>query len=176
MGLSIIKYLLVTVEIVACVLLIGVILIQRSKSQGMGMAFGAGMGEALFGAQVGNVLTRTTVILAIIFLVNTTLLAILGSARRSSSVADAYDGVPAGPAPGAVPAGSGAPPAEGLGTDVPMPPVDATPMEEIPTAEPTADVPVAVPAAEPDAPAMDEQPAKPAPSPAAGTEPVTQPH
>jgi protein translocase SecG subunit len=45
----------------------------------MGMAFGAGVGESLFGAQVGNVLTRITIILGIVFLVNTTLLGLLNT-------------------------------------------------------------------------------------------------
>ncbi len=48
------------------------------------MAFGAGMGETLFGSHIGNVLTKTTIILGIVFLVNTTILAMLGSHKRSS--------------------------------------------------------------------------------------------
>ncbi len=84
----VLKYILVAVEIICSILLIGIILIQRSKSQGAGMAFGAGMGESLFGAQAGNVLTRITVILAIIFLVNTTILAMMRSEVREKSVAD----------------------------------------------------------------------------------------
>ena len=81
---------LVFVEVVCCLLLLGVILLQRSKDHGLGgLAFGSGVGESLFGARVGNVLTRTTVILAVIFLVTTTLLARLGASRRShSSVMD----------------------------------------------------------------------------------------
>ena len=69
--------LLMALEAVVCLMLIGVILIQRSKGRGMGISFGGGAAEAVFGAQMGNVLTRTTVILAAIFLINTTILAIL---------------------------------------------------------------------------------------------------
>lgn len=86
--LNILKYILLFVEVISAFMLIGVILLQKTKGQGIGMAFGAGVGESLFGAQVGNVLTKTTVILAIIFLLNTTILSLLGTIRREKSVAD----------------------------------------------------------------------------------------
>ena len=76
--MEILKVLLILVEVVACFLLVGVILLQRSKSEGMGgMTMGGGMGEQLFGSRTGNVLTRTTVILACIFMGCTTLLAVI---------------------------------------------------------------------------------------------------
>ncbi len=81
-----IRILLIVIEVVVCLLLIGVILLQKSRDSGLGMAFGAGMGESLFGAQAGNVLTRITIILGAIFLVNTTLLAIIQPAQESSLV------------------------------------------------------------------------------------------
>lgn len=77
--MNIVRVLLMVVEIITALLLIGVILIQRTKGQGMGMAFGAGVGESLFGAQVGNVLTKITIILGVVFLVNTTLLGLLNT-------------------------------------------------------------------------------------------------
>ena len=89
MFITILKHVLIVVEVICCALLIGVILLQRSKGQGMGgMAFGGGMGETLFGSQVGNVLTRITVILAIVFLTTTTLLVVIGARGRVSSLAD----------------------------------------------------------------------------------------
>jgi len=97
---SILTYLLIVVELLCSILLIGVILLQRAKGQGIGLAFGSGMGESLFGSQVGSVLTRTTVILAIVFLVNTTLLAVLGSSRKQKSVIDSIrPAVPAAESP-----------------------------------------------------------------------------
>ena len=57
------RYILVFVEVVCSLLLVGVILVQRTKSQGLGMALGGQMGEALFGARMGNVMTKVTVIL-----------------------------------------------------------------------------------------------------------------
>ena len=92
------KYILMFVEVICSLLLIGVILMQRSKGQGAGAAFGGGMGEAVFGSQMGNVLTKSTVVLTFVFLVTTTLLAILGSQGRRASVTDALPST-AGPAP-----------------------------------------------------------------------------
>jgi preprotein translocase subunit SecG len=81
----ILKAILVVIEVVTCFLLIGLILIQKTKSQGAGLAFGASMGESLFGAQTGNVLTKVTVWLTIIFLVNTTILALMTPNRGTSA-------------------------------------------------------------------------------------------
>lgn len=78
-AVGILRGLLITIEVISAALLLILILMQRSKSQGMGLAFGSGMGESLFGAQMGNVLTKATVILAVVFLTTTTILAMLGS-------------------------------------------------------------------------------------------------
>jgi len=78
---------LMGLEAVVCLMLIGIVLIQRSKGQGVGLSFGGGA-EAVFGAQMGNVLTRTTVILAAVFIVNTTLLVMLRPKGQSASVAE----------------------------------------------------------------------------------------
>lgn len=85
------------VEAVVCFLLIGIILIQRSKGQGVGLSFGGGMGEAIFGAQMGNVLTRATVTLGVLFLVNTTLLSVLGAKSGSVSKSVVSGAAPAAP-------------------------------------------------------------------------------
>jgi preprotein translocase subunit SecG len=78
---------LLGLEAVVCLMLIGIVLIQRSKGQGVGLSFGGGA-EAVFGAQMGNVLTRTTVILAAVFIANTTLLVVLRPKGQSASVAE----------------------------------------------------------------------------------------
>lgn len=81
---------LITVEVIVSLLLILIVLVQPSKSGGGlgGAAFGGGMGEQLFGARAGNVLTKGTVLFAVIFLVNTLALAFI-YAR--------YTGTPAAP-------------------------------------------------------------------------------
>ncbi len=53
---------------VVSLLLIALILIQPSKSGGMGAAFG-GIGESVFGGKAGSHLTKTTVILTTVFFV-----------------------------------------------------------------------------------------------------------
>ena len=94
-------YLLMIALGIICALLIGVILIQRSKGQGTGLSFGGGA-EAVFGAQMGNVLTRATVVLAILFLVITTLFTVLRPhGVRSKSMADQIEAQNAGARGGA---------------------------------------------------------------------------
>ncbi len=78
---------LMGLEAIVCLLLIGIVLIQRSKGQGVGLSFGGGA-EAVFGAQMGNVLTRTTVVLGVIFLFNTAVLAVLKPTQRGDSLSE----------------------------------------------------------------------------------------
>ncbi len=78
---------LMGLEAIVCLLLIGIVLIQRSKGQGVGLSFGGGA-EAVFGAQMGNVLTRTTVVLGVIFLLNTAVLAVLKPTQRGDSLSE----------------------------------------------------------------------------------------
>jgi len=85
--MNILYYVLCVVEVLVCLLLIGVILLQRGKDGGSpGLSMGGGMGEAIFGAQMGNVLTRVTVILGFIFLTNTLVLAILSARQDGRSL------------------------------------------------------------------------------------------
>jgi preprotein translocase subunit SecG len=99
-----IRYLLIFIEVVVCLMIIGLVLIQRSKGEGLSAAIGGGMGEALFGANVGNVVTRTTVILGIVFLVNTIILTMVLSSQRGGSVVEETAPPPASGAP-ALPGG-----------------------------------------------------------------------
>jgi preprotein translocase subunit SecG len=73
--------LLIVLEILVSILLTLVILVQPSKSGGgLGGALGGGgMSEQLFGARTGNVLTKATIVLASIFLLNTIGLAVIYS-------------------------------------------------------------------------------------------------
>lgn len=109
----VLKYLLVALEALCSLLLIGIILIQRSKGEGLGMAFGGGAGEALFGSRAGNVLTKGTVILAVVFVLNTLLLGVVFSRSGTRSVMAAEMQAPpvqqAQPAPAAAPPFGGVP-------------------------------------------------------------------
>jgi protein translocase SecG subunit len=122
--LTIILALLIVVEVITSLLLVGVILLQKAKDEGLGIAFGVGMGETLFGSRAGNILTRITIGLAVVFLVNTALIAMLHARGASRSFEDRLPAgapanaparpepgpltIPAQPAPEAAPAGEGA--------------------------------------------------------------------
>ena len=82
------KTLFIVVEVLCCALLICIILLQKSKSEGLGMAFGAGAGESLFGARAGNVLSKATVVLGIVFLANTLLLGVLFAQKDKTLMDD----------------------------------------------------------------------------------------
>lgn len=56
--------------VVVCILLVLVILMQRPNANaGMGSALGGGAAESTFGGEAGNVLTRATVKLTVLFFV-----------------------------------------------------------------------------------------------------------
>jgi preprotein translocase subunit SecG len=87
---------LILVEVLVSALLIVVIFMQKTKGGMGGSAFGGGAGEAIFGSRMGNVLTKATVMLGVIFLVNTILLTVLTS-RRSVVTESVMDGVTVAP-------------------------------------------------------------------------------
>ena len=62
--------LLTAVLIFTCIILVLLVLIQLPKKEaGLGMAFGGGAADALFGAGAGNVLTKATKYVATFFFV-----------------------------------------------------------------------------------------------------------
>lgn len=152
--MEILKVLLILVEVVCCFLLVGVILLQRSSKEGMGgLAMGGAMGEQLFGSRTGNVLTKTTIILACVFMGTTTLLAVIyahgGKTSQSiierAAAAQSKTSQPISapkPAPSPIaPVAPTAPPATA--------PVAAPVESPAPATAPAATVPAATPAAAP---------------------------
>ena len=129
--MNILYYVLCVVEVLVCLLLIGVILLQRGKDGGApGLSMGGGMGEAIFGAQMGNVLTRITVILGFIFLTNTLVLAILSARKDGRSLMEGAvrPATPAAALPGDF---SGVPSSATTPVETPAPaPAVATPPAE----------------------------------------------
>lgn len=147
--MTFLKVLLMLVEIISGVLLVGVILLQKSKDEGLGLAFGAGVGETLFGSRAGNVLTKITIGLGIVFMANTLMIGYVMSG--SSSTGSITDSLPAQAAPvqPAGPAGGMALPA----SPEPLPAPGAVPAPQAPVAVPDAPVaPIPVPAPAPAAP------------------------
>ena len=100
----------VLIQILAALVMIGLVLVQHGKGADMGASFGSGASGSLFGATgSANFLSRTTAVCAAVFFICTLGLAYLSNDRSrpsSSSVLDrpsivlpAASGV--GPAPGA---------------------------------------------------------------------------
>ncbi len=119
------KTLCIVVEVLCCLLLIGLVLLQKSKSEGLGLAFGAGAGESLFGARAGNVLSKATVVLGIIFMANTLLLGVLFAQKDKTLMEQA-------PAPVAQPAAMQTQPVDAMDLVMPeAPPSAAEPQDEM---------------------------------------------
>ena len=140
--MSILIGFLYVVEVLACLLLALVVMLQKPKEGGLGGAIGGGMLEASLGADAGNVLIKTTAVLGAVFLLNTLVLARLTSTVHSRSLM-AQDAEPA--AAETAPALPAAP--------------------ELPAPAAPAPAPAA-PAPAPSAPATAPAPAAPAPAPA----------
>ena len=127
--MAVLTVMLYALVVVVALLLIGLILIQPSKSGGLGATFG-GVGESVFGGQAGSHLTKATVILTAVFFIFTLLLATLighgasktdairgiDAALKKAEVATPVTAVPAVAAPAAVPVKQDAVPT-GPGTD-----------------------------------------------------------
>lgn len=148
--MGIIRVLLILVEVVCCLLLVGVILLQKSKSEGLGLAFGSGMGETLFGSRAGNVLTKITVTLALVFLVNTAILGMLFTRAHDASIIDERTAPLPMSGPMSGPVGQQAP----AGEPGVAPPSAAPASTLIPGSMPEDQAPAAAPSA----PAPAEQP------------------
>jgi preprotein translocase subunit SecG len=71
---------LFVVQVLVSAGLIGFILLQQGKGADAGAAFGSGASSTVFGARgSGNFLTRTTSVLALIFLINSLVLSYMAS-------------------------------------------------------------------------------------------------
>jgi len=82
--MNIIIPLLYILAILSALLLVGIVLLQKGKDGGM-VAMGAGVGEALFGAQVGSFLVKATVVLGTVFLLSVLVLSVLTSRGYSDA-------------------------------------------------------------------------------------------
>ena len=119
-------YLVVTIYVITCLVLVLVILLQQGKGGDIANAFGGGASQAAFGARSGaTVLTRATAIGAVVFVVCAIMLGILGQ-RGPGSVLSGRSG-PAGtplPAGAALPTNPAAPAPTGS-APAPAPPAPA---------------------------------------------------
>jgi preprotein translocase subunit SecG len=103
-------YAIVTLHIVACLFLIGVVLLQQGKGQDLASAFGGGGTQTAFGPRgSANVLSRATTVLAGVFMVTSLALSLVRP--DEGSVLDRVPGAAASPAAGVSPAVPAASPA-----------------------------------------------------------------
>lgn len=92
-------YLVVTLYVIVCGLLIITILLQQGKGGDIANAFGGGSSQAVFGARSGaTLLTRATSVLAFLFVVGALVLTVWGT-RGPGSVVGGIDGPAPAPAP-----------------------------------------------------------------------------
>jgi len=78
---------LLVFQVVVAASLIGFILIQHGKGADAGAAFGSGASSTVFGSQgSGNFLTKTTAVLAFLFLSNSLLLGYMATQRVEAPV------------------------------------------------------------------------------------------
>src|SRR5687767_6739109 len=100
-------YGVLVLHIVACLFLIGVVLLQQGKGQDLASAFGGGVTQTAFGPRgSANVLSRATTILAGLFMVTSVGLSVI---RPASFLEELPGGAPAAtttarPRPGDAPA------------------------------------------------------------------------
>jgi preprotein translocase subunit SecG len=119
--MTIAYYVFVVLHIIACLFLIGVVLLQQGKSQDLASAFGGGGTQTAFGPRgSANVLSRATTILAALFMVTSLALSMLRphdssfldqvtAPSPSPSAAAPATTAPAAPATAPAPAASPAP-------------------------------------------------------------------
>lgn len=99
-------YLVATLYIINCFVLMFVILLQQGKGGDIASAFGGGSSQAAFGARSGaTVLSRATSVCAVLFVVGAMVLGILGQRGPGSVVGgrapQPVSTTPAAPAPAA---------------------------------------------------------------------------
>lgn len=170
---------LTVVEVIVCLLLILIVLMQRPRQEGLGASFGDSAMTQLVGAQTTNVLQRGTVYLAVILFVLTLTLAVLTTRKQVGSAGTkVFEEPPPAPAP-AAPAAAPAvqvTPTDAKKTDDNKAPVapakaDDAAKKDVPKAvetKPAAPAPAAAPTPAP-ASTTPAPAASPAPAPAAAT-------
>ncbi|RMD63615.1 MAG: preprotein translocase subunit SecG [Alphaproteobacteria bacterium] len=123
---------LLVIHLMVAIAMIGVVLLQRSEGGGLGIGGGGGgggMSGFLTGRGTANLLTRTTAILAAMFMTTSILLTILSTqSSRPRSILDELPATapvaPVAPAPGAPESSTAPQPAEPAAPAQPSVPVE----------------------------------------------------
>jgi preprotein translocase subunit SecG len=128
--MNILYYVVITLHIMACLFLIGVVLLQQGKGQDLASAFGGGGTQAAFGPRCSaTVLSRATTILAGVFMLTSLSLTLLRPSQSSL-----LDKLPSQPV--ASPAAQSAPAAPAA--TQPAAPASAAPAAPAPAATPAS--------------------------------------
>src|SRR6185437_9220516 len=147
--------LLTVLQVICCAAIIGLVLLQRGKGADAGAGFGAGASGTVFGARgASTALSSATAIFAAIFMINSLLLAYLGSkgpGEQPKSILDEAASVQHSvPAPGATKPLPVSPTVPGTSTPAPAPnagtaaPTVSAPPPAAPTPNPATQSPPAV--------------------------------
>lgn len=81
------EHILLVIHVIIAVGLIGVVLIQRSDTDGFGLGSGSGS-NFMTGRSAASLLTRTTAILATLFIINSLALGIIASRGAPDSIVE----------------------------------------------------------------------------------------
>ena len=134
---------LLVIHLMVAILLVALILMQRNSGNALsGLGGGSGADSFLSARGKGNLLTRTTAVLATIFFITSIMLSLYykGETRKADSITDVAPLTQTAPAMQSVPY--------------------ATTEAEIPAPAPVKEVPAPAPVAEAPVPAPTEQPAE----------------
>jgi len=87
--MTFIYFLAIALFLFLCVLLCGTIMIQESKSTGLGASFGGEASDSVFGTSTADVLKRFTALLGAIFLISCIILSLwttsMGRSKASAT-------------------------------------------------------------------------------------------
>ena len=149
-------YIVFSILLIVCALLLLVVLMQRPKQEGLGAAFGAQMTDQAFGAQTTDVLKKGTVLFGTLFMGLCFVLAVLMNARFQRQKSElGREGAPAAvtapaetPAP-ETPAATEPAPATEAPAEAPAPAAPAAENLEDLLSTPAAPAPAEAPAEQP---------------------------
>jgi preprotein translocase subunit SecG len=122
---------LLIIHLFVTLALIGVVLIQRSEGGGLGIGSSQGMGSFMSGRGTANLLTRTTAVLAAVFMALSLTLALMNRGTMGVGGRSLLDTLPAAPAAGGAPPASQAP-GGGASPAAPAPATPAPPASSVP--------------------------------------------
>jgi preprotein translocase subunit SecG len=80
---------IIFIHVIAAIAITGLVLIQQGKGADMGASFGSGASQTVFGSSgSGNVLSKSTTIMAVLFFVTSLGLAVLARQQADLSIED----------------------------------------------------------------------------------------